>query len=90
MRKRDKLLKKQAKIEIRYLLIKYKKAMQRAWLTRSNQDLGRVAIMEMVLPFKLRLAEIQLNAVATAYKKTIHFDFGDLKKEYGGLDEQNR
>lgn len=38
----------------------------------------------------LTLDEIQLNAVATAYKKTIHFDFGDLKKEYGGLDEQNR
>ena len=50
MRKRDKLRKKQAKIEIRYLLIKYKKAMQRAWLTRSDQDLGRVAIMEIVLP----------------------------------------
>ena len=90
MRKRDKLRKKQAKIEIRYLLIEYKKAMQRAWLTRSDQDLGRVAIMEIVLPFMLRLAEIQLNAVATAYKKTIHFDFGDLKKEYCGLDEHNR
>ena len=58
MRKRDKLRKKQAKIEIRYLLIEYKKAMQRAWLTRSDQDLGRVAIMEIVLPFKLRLAEM--------------------------------
>ena len=90
MRKRDKLRKKQAKIEIRSLLIKYRKALQRADATYSDQDLGRVAIMEIVLPFKLRLAEIQLNAVAIAYKKTIHFDFGDLKKEYGGLDEQNR
>ena len=74
MRKRDKLRKKQAKIEIRSLLIKYRKALQRADATYSDQDLGRVAIMEIVLPFKLRLAEIQLNAVATAYKKTIHFD----------------
>ena len=41
-------------------------------------------------PLKLRIAEMQLNAVATAYKKTIHFDFGNLKKEYGGLDEHNR
>ena len=90
MRKRDKLRKKQAKIEIRSLLIKYRKALQRADATYSDQDLGRVVIMEIVLPFKLRLAEIQLNAVAIAYKKTIHFDFGDLKKEYCGLDEHNR
>lgn len=57
MRKRDKLRKKQAKIEIRSLLIKYRKALQRADATYSDQDLGRVAIMEIVLPFKLRLAE---------------------------------
>ncbi|MCR1916229.1 hypothetical protein NSA03_02710 [Lactobacillus taiwanensis] len=85
MRKRDKLRKKQAKIEIRSLLIKYRKALQRADATYSDQDLGRVAIMEIVLPFKLGIAEMQLNAVATVYKKNIHFSFGNLKKEYSGL-----
>lgn len=84
MRKRDKLRKKQAKIEIRHLLTEYKKAMQRAWLTSSYKDLDRVAIMEIVLPFKLRIAEMQLIAVATVYKRNVHFSFGNLKKEYSG------
>ena len=39
MRKRDKLRKKQAKIEIRSLLIEYRKALQRADATYSDQDL---------------------------------------------------
>ena len=57
---------------------------------RQEKKLTLKEVSSQLEQIKLRIAEMQLNAVATAYKKTIHFDFGNLKKEYGGLDEHNR